>query len=65
MEPAFNRYIGIDNSGAVTHESSCKGLSIYVSVRASKADGAEVGSRQTEDDGLIWVNENSNSGACS
>src|SRR5664280_2770207 len=28
--PQFNRYIGIDYSGAVTPESSCKGLRVYV-----------------------------------
>jgi hypothetical protein len=28
--PHFNRYIGIDYSGAVTPESSCKGLRVYV-----------------------------------
>jgi hypothetical protein len=27
--PQFNRYIGIDYSGAVTPESSCKGLRVY------------------------------------
>ena len=28
--PQFNRYIGIDYSGAVTPESSCKGLRVYI-----------------------------------
>jgi hypothetical protein len=28
--PHFERYIGIDYSGAVTPESSCKGLRVYV-----------------------------------
>ena len=28
--PQFNRYIGIDYSGAVTADSSCKGLRVYV-----------------------------------
>jgi hypothetical protein len=28
--PQFERYIGIDYSGAVTSESSCKGLRVYV-----------------------------------
>jgi hypothetical protein len=27
--PHFTRYIGIDYSGAVTPESSCKGLRVY------------------------------------
>ena len=30
MERVFRRYIGIDYSGAVTPESSCKGLRVYV-----------------------------------
>ena len=30
MERVFRRYIGIDYSGAVTPESSCKGLRCYV-----------------------------------
>jgi hypothetical protein len=30
LEPRFNRYIGIDYSGAETPESSCKGLRVYV-----------------------------------
>jgi len=33
--PAFDRYIGIDYSGAETAESSLKGLRIYVAERAS------------------------------
>ena len=28
--PHFDRYIGIDYSGAVTPESSCKGLRVHV-----------------------------------
>jgi hypothetical protein len=28
--PQFARYIGIDYSGAVTPESSCKGLRVFV-----------------------------------
>jgi len=28
--PIFRRYIGIDYSGAVTPESSCRGLRVYV-----------------------------------
>jgi hypothetical protein len=28
--PQFARYIGIDYSGAVTPESSCKGLRVYL-----------------------------------
>jgi hypothetical protein len=27
--PHFDRYIGIDYSGAVTPESSCKGIRVY------------------------------------
>ena len=28
--PQFNRYIGIDYSGAGTADSSCKGLRVYM-----------------------------------
>jgi hypothetical protein len=28
--PQFNRYIGVDYSGAVTPESSCKGIRVYL-----------------------------------
>jgi hypothetical protein len=35
MSPAFDRYIGIDYSGAETPTSSLKGLRVYMADRAS------------------------------
>ncbi len=33
--PQFNRYIGIDYSGAVTPESSCKGLRVTATAQVA------------------------------
>ena len=35
--PQFQRYIGIDYSGAGTPESSCKGLRVYVAEDSGKS----------------------------
>ena len=34
--PHFNRYIGIDYSGAETPDSSCRGLRVYVAEGRSR-----------------------------
>lgn len=36
MEPRFNRYIGIDYSGAETADSSCKGIRVFMAEGASE-----------------------------
>lgn len=41
--PAFQRYIGIDYSGAETPESSRKGLRVYVASNNSNSEPVEVG----------------------
>jgi hypothetical protein len=55
MANMFERYIGIDFSGAVTPEFSCKGIRVYVAEGSSTSRGMVVTGRSKRPTLTDWT----------